>query len=289
MLGQQPGKGNPVNVLKIDRQIAILHALVEGNSIRSVERMTGIHRDTIMRLMIRVGAYCQSFHNWRVRNVKAQRVQADEIWCYVGKKQRNVREDDVDMGDFFTFVAIEAQSKLALSYLVERRTASATHRFMGDLYNRLAGRVQLTTDAFGPYHEAVDAAFHADVDYAKVQKIIQDTPEAGRYSPGRCTGVKLRIAWGDPDEDHISTSFIERQNLTMRMSMRRFTRLTNGFSKRVENLRAAVAVHFAYYNFIRPHSTLKTTPAVAAGLVNSEWSWGELLEALEPPRFQEAG
>jgi IS1 family transposase len=271
-----------VNILKLDRQIAILQALVEGNSIRSIERMIGVHRDTIMRLGVRVGNQLQNFHNWRVRNVKARRIQADEIWAFVGKKQRNIKEDDVDKGDFYTYVAMESEHKLVISYLVERRDRGATHAFMGDLSGRLANRVQLSTDAFWGYREAVDVAFGADVDYAIVQKLFQDTNgESGRYSPGRVTGIQLRRQWGDPDIRHVSTSFIERQNLTMRMHMRRFTRLTNGFSKRVENLRAAVALHMAHYNFIRVHSTLRTTPAVASGLCRSEWTWEELLGASE--------
>lgn len=278
-----------MNVLKMDRQIAILQALVEGNSIRSIERMTGVHRDTIMRLGVRIGNQLQQFHHWRVRGVKARRIQADEIWAFVGKKQRNIQEDDVDKGDFYTFVGMDAETKIVLSYLVSRRDASASHEFMGDLRSRLANHVQLSTDAFWGYREAVDAAFGADVDYAVVQKLFQDTPgDSGRYSPGRVTGVQLRRQWGDPDINHISTSYIERQNLTMRMHMRRFTRLTNGFSKRVENLRSAVALHMAHYNFIRVHSTLRTTPAVAAGLVRSEWSWEELLEASEPFVLQAA-
>jgi IS1 family transposase len=279
-----------VNVLKIDRQIAVLQALVEGNSIRSIERMFDVHRDTVMRLGVRIGQQCQQFHSWRVRDVRSRRIQADEIWAYVGKKQRNVQEDDVDKGDFYTYVGMDAETKLAISYLVDRRTASSTHEFMGDLRNRLNNHVQLTTDSFWAYREAVDVAFGADVSYGMIQKIFQDTPgDSGRYSSGRVIGAQLRPQWGEPDIGHISTSYVERQNLTMRMHMRRFTRLTNGFSKRLENLRAAVALHFAHYNFIRVHSTLRTTPAVATGLVRTEWSWEELLEAMEPLRLQEAG
>lgn len=270
-----------MNRLNLDRRTQVVAALVEGNSIRSTERMTGIHRDTIMRLLVEVGTGCAALMDEKMRELPCRRVQVDEIWSYVGKKQRHLKpEDDRSrVGDQWTFVAIDAETKLVPSYLVGKRTAFDANIFMRDLSMRLANRVQLSSDAMDAYADAVERAFGADVDYGQAVKFYEAEPVgAGRYSPPRVVNVELSTIAGNPDAKHISTSYIERQNLTMRMSMRRFTRLTNGFSKKLENMKAAVSLHFAHYNFVRTHKSLRMTPAMAAGVEKGLWSLGELVE-----------
>ena len=274
-------KGIIMNRLNLDRRTQVVAALVEGNSIRSTERMTGIHRDTIMRLLVEVGTGCAALMDEKMRELPCRRVQVDEIWSYVGKKQRHLKpEDDRSrVGDQWTFVAIDAETKLVPSYLVGKRTAFDANIFMRDLSMRLANRVQLSSDAMDAYADAVERAFGADVDYGQAVKFYEAEPVgAGRYSPPRVVNVELSTIAGNPDAKHISTSYIERQNLTMRMSMRRFTRLTNGFSKKLENMKAAVSLHFAHYNFVRTHKSLRMTPAMAAGVEKGLWSLGELVE-----------
>lgn len=270
-----------MNRLPLARQTQIIAGLVEGNSIRSMERMTDTHRDTIMRLALRVGEGCAKIMDAEMRDLSCARIQADEIWAYVAKKQRQVTpfENMNRVGDMWTFVALDADTKLVPSYLVGKRTRVNTIAFIGDLAGRLNNRVQLSTDQMHSYVDAVEAAWGADVDYAQIVKAYEAEPSgAGRYSPPRVVAVTKTHIVGSPDPDHVSTSLVERQNLTMRMSMRRFTRLTNGFSKKVENLRAAVSLHFAHYNFVRSHRAIRMTPAMAAGVASRFWSVEELVE-----------
>jgi IS1 family transposase len=270
-----------MNKLSISRQTQAVSALVEGCSIHSVERMTGIHRDTIMRLMTRVGEGCEKLMDEKMRDLACKHIQLDEIWCYVGQKQRHVKETDdlAHVGDFYTWVAIDSDTKLVPSYKVGKRDAETGQAFIDDLAGRLANRVQITSDGLGLYVTAVEASFGIDVDFAQVVKSYEAEPiGSGRYSPPRVVSVAKSYVIGRPDMDMASTSFVERQNLTMRMGMRRFTRLTNAFSKKVENLRAAVALHFAHYNFVRVHKTLKVTPAMEAGVVDKLWTINDLVE-----------
>lgn len=270
-----------MNRLNLDRRTQVVAALVEGNSIRSTERMTGIHRDTIMRLLVEVGTGCAELMDEKMRELPCRRVQVDEIWAYVGKKQRQVKATDntARVGDQWTFVAIDTETKLVPSYLVGKRDAVCANLFMRDLSARLSNRVQLSTDGLAAYTDAVERAFGADVDYGQEVKAYEADPiSPGRYSPPRVVSLERTAIAGNPDAAHISTSIIERQNLTMRMSMRRFTRLTNGFSKKIENMKAAVSLHFAHYNFVRMHKTLKCTPVMAAGVEKSLWRLEELVE-----------
>jgi len=270
-----------MNKLSVDRQTAIVGALVEGNSLRSIERMTGVHRDTIMRLMVRVGQTCQEIMDSKMRNLPCKHLQLDEIWCYVGKKQRHVKEtDDLSkVGDFYTWVALDSATKLVPSYMVGKRDGETGQAFVDDVADRLANRVQISSDGLNIYVEAIEQSFGADVDYAQIVKFYEAEPIGpGRYSPPKVVKVEKSYITGKPDLGITSTSYVERQNLTMRMNMRRFTRLTNAFSKKVENLKAAVALHFAHYNFVRVHKTLKCTPAMEAGVVNELWTVGNLVE-----------
>ena len=269
-----------VNRLSIERRSQIIGALVEGHSIRSVERMTGTHRDTIMRLGFEVGKGCHRLAHEKMRNLTCERIQCDEIWAYVRKKQPQLKPgESIRAGDFWTFVAIDAETKLVPTYFVGKRTAENAYRFMQDLSERLTNRVQLSTDGLQSYIHAVEDTFGADVDYGQVVKFYDATPIGpGRYSPPKVTGQEKTVIAGSPDQRHISTSLVERQNLTMRMQMRRFTRLTNGFSKKLDNLKAAVALHFCHYNFVRLHKSLRVTPAMAAGVSDRLWSLQELVE-----------
>ncbi|MGO8914710.1 MAG: IS1 family transposase [Stellaceae bacterium] len=234
-----------------------------------------------MRLLIEVGAGCAAIMDEKMRELPCRRVQVDEIWSFVGKKQRWVtpQDDRTRVGDQWTFVALDPDTKLVPSYRVGKRSRSNAVAFMNDLSLRLANRVQLSSDALNTYVDAVERAFGADVDYGQAVKFYEAEPIGpGRYSPPRVVDQQKTVITGEPDQDHISTSLVERQNLTMRMSMRRFTRLTNAFSKKIENLQAAVSLHFAHYNFVRVHKTLRVTPAMAAGVDNRLWSLEELVE-----------
>jgi IS1 family transposase len=269
-----------MNRTPLARRTQVISALVEGNSIRSAERMTDTHRDTIMRLLVQVGAGCEKLMDERMRGLGCRRVQVDEIWTFVGKKQRWVTaEDDRSrVGDQWTFVALDADTKLVPAYRVGKRDLPTATAFLGDLSERLANRVQLSSDALDAYVDAAEQAFGADVDYGQIVKVYEAEPVGpGRYSPPKVVDAYRSVIQGGPDQAHISTSYVERQNLTMRMSMRRFTRLTNAFSKKVENLRAAVALHFAHYNFVRIHGKLRVTPAMAAGVTDRPWSLEELV------------
>lgn len=247
--------------------------------------MTGVHRDTIMRLLVRVGAGCASAMDDRMRDLPCQQIQVDEIWTYVGKKQRHLKPDDDprECGDFWTFVALDPESKIVPAFRVGKRNLAAATAFMDDVASRLANRVQLSSYALAAYIEATEHAFGPCVDYGQIVKSYEAEPiGAGRYSPPRVVSTLRQRIVGQPDPNKICTSHIERQNLTMRMNMRRFTRLTNGFSKKVENLRAAVALYFAHYNFRRAHQTLRVTPAMEAGITSRLWDVGELLEFQVP-------
>ena len=270
-----------MNTLKSHRQEAIISALVEGSSIRSVERMTGVHRDTITRLLLRVGETCEEIMDETMQGLDCRRVELDEVWSYVGKKQRHVRagEDPAEVGDVWTWVALDADTKLVPAYAVGKRDLGMAISFVSDLASRLTNRVQISSDALRAYVEAIEIAFGADVDYAQVVKTYEaEQIGPGRYSPPKVASVDKFPVVGRPDMRKASTSFVERQNLTMRMSLRRFTRLTNAFSKKMENHRKAIALHFAWYNFCRRHRTLRTTPGVAAGVTYREWTIRDLLE-----------
>jgi IS1 family transposase len=277
-----------MNRLSTEKRVQVLRALVEGNSIRATVRMTGVAKNTIAKLLVDMGEVCAKYHAEHVTEVPSRRVQCDEIWSFCYAKAKNVpaeKKGEFGYGDVWTWTAIDADSKLCVSWLVGSRDIETAREFMEDVARRLQSRVQLTTDGHKPYLFAVDTAFGGQIDYAMLQKLYgrQGDPEnpETRYSPGQCTGTKLEVIHGKPDPRHISTSYVERQNLTMRMSMRRFTRLTNAFSKKVLNLSAAVALHFMYYNFCRVHQSLKTTPAVASGIADHEWDIEEIVALLD--------
>lgn len=259
-----------------------LKCLLEGCSIRSTERLTGLNRNTIMRLLLVAGERSAVLMNQRMRSLRTRYLQVDEIWCYVQKKRAKVRKgDSPEIGDQWIYVAIDAESKLVPAFLVGKRIRPHTTQFLWDLQGRLAAPTQLTTDGLNHYTVAVPECFGPENSFSQLTKVFGDygqfdTPEA-RYSPPRISGVISKIRFGDPDPEQISTSFVERQNLTMRMAMRRFTRLTNAFSKKLSHLKAAVALHFAYYNFCRVHSSLRVTPAMEAGLTDHVWDIEELL------------
>ena len=266
-----------------EKQTAVITALAEGNSIRSIERMTGIHRDTVMRLGVRMGEGCAAVMDSKMRNLHCNLIQMDEIWGFVGKKQKNTTkaEQAEGFGDAYTFVAIDVQSRMVPAYLVGKRDAQATQAFIDDLASRLNGRPQISSDAFRPYRAAVEAGFGGNVDYGQVVKVYSkpETHTLGRYSPPKLVSIRRVAKIGEPQKDLISTSYAERQNLTMRMHMRRLTRLTNGFSKKIENFRAAVGLHFGYYNFVRVHKSLGCTPAMKGGVTDHVWTVPELMEA----------
>lgn len=276
-----------MNKLTTAKRTAVVAALVEGNSIRSTARMTNVSKPTILKLLADLGEACAEYHDTHVRNVVARRVQCDEIWSYVGAKQKNVTEETAAQawGDCWTWTAICSESKLILSYLVGDRGPYNCYEFMKDVAARLATRVQLTTDGLTWYIDAVDHAFGIDIDFGMIQKHYgrgqADASAAIRYSPAKFTAATREVITGSPDERHISTSYVERQNLSMRMGMRRFTRLTNGFSKKLENHVAANALYFLHYNFARIHRTLRVTPAMAAGLANHVWSIEEIVGLLD--------
>ena len=274
-----------MNKLSPERRAQVIKALVEGNSIRATCRMTDTAKGTVLRLLTEVGAVCAEYQDKHLRNLSCRRVQCDEIWSFCYAKEKNVPDDkkgEFGLGDVYTWTALCADTKLVVSWLLGRRDAEYAHEFMDDLQGRFANRVQLTTDGHRAYLLAVEEAFGATVDYAMLVKLYGPGPrDPGRYSPAQCIGTEATVIQGQPDPKHISTSYVERQNLTMRMSMRRFTRLTNGFSKKIENLAYAVALHFMHYNFCRVHKTLGTTPAVAAGIADHEWTVAEIVNLLE--------
>jgi IS1 family transposase len=268
-----------MNRLPLVRRVAILGMLVEGNSLRATSRLADVSINTVTKLLVDLGAACAEYHHKHVINVRVRRLQCDEIWCFVGAKTKNVSPEKraEGWGDIRTWVALDADSKLCVSYLVGGRDGWWAKEFMNNCARRIQGRVQITTDGHRVYLDAVERAFGADVDYAQLQKIYGAAEEnEARYSPAVCIGCDMKVVSGRPDPKHVSTSFVERQNLTMRTGMRRFTRLTNRFTKKAENHAAMVAIHFMYYNFARIHNTLRVTPAVAAGLAEHVWSLDEI-------------
>jgi IS1 family transposase len=274
-----------MNTLSTEKKIQVVAALVEGCSIRSVARLTGVAKSTILRLLAEVGTVCAQFQNITLRNLPCKRVQVDEIWSFCYAKQKNVTEEIAEKqvaGDVWTWVAIDADTKLVTSWLVGQRDAGCATEFIQDLANRLANRVQLTSDGHKVYLNAVIDAFADEIDYAQLVKVFGADPAGQRsYSPAKIMGCQQVIRLGDPDPKHISTSFVERQNLTMRMNMRRFTRLTNGFSKKIENHMHQVALNYMHYNFVRIHQTLKTTPAIAAGVSSKPWTIADIVALIE--------
>ncbi len=272
------------NVLRLAKRVQILSMLVEGSSTRSISRVADVSINTVAKLLAEAGEACIAHHDKSVRGVKSKRVQCDEIWSFVYAKKRNVETAKAapeGAGDAWTWTAIDADSKLIVSYLVGKRDAECANVFMHDVADRLVSRVQLTTDAHKAYLDAIETAFGGDIDYAKLVKLYGDAPGAGRYSPGICTGARKERVMGSPDKAHVSTSYVERRNLTMRMSMRRFTRLTNAFSKKHESHEHAIALYFTFYNFVRMHKTLKCSPAMAAGLSTILWSMEDIVALID--------
>jgi IS1 family transposase len=277
----------PMNKLPLEKRTQILAMLCEGSSMRSISRVADVSINTVAKLLVDAGKACAAFHDDKVRGVKARRVQVDEIWSFTGAKQKNVpnMKKPVDgAGDTWTWTAIEAETKLLITWLVGGRDSDYAIAFMDDLRDRLANRVQLTSDGHRAYLEAVEGAFGGDVDYAMLVKLFGAAPEAfkGRYSPAECIGARKERIEGNPDPKHVSTSYAERQNLTMRMQMRRFTRLTNAFSKKFENHMHMVALYTVWYNFVKQHKSLKgLTPAMAAGVSETLWSVADIAEMVE--------
>jgi IS1 family transposase len=277
-----------MNKLPLETRVRILSMLCEGASMRSVSRLADVSINTVTKLLIQAGEACEAFHDAKVRNVKARRVQCDEIWSFVGSKARNTPQEKKlagTAGDVWTWTALDSDSKLIVSWLVGNRDADCAGDFMQDVASRLANRVQLTTDGHGAYLGAVDDAFGLDVDYAQLVKIYGESvgnksPEH-KYSPGVCLGAKKHKVVGNPIREHVSTSHVERANLTMRMHMRRFTRLTNGFSKKVENHAHMVALYTVWYNFVRMHKTLRMSPAMAAGVETRLWDMADIVKLID--------
>lgn len=269
--------------LDMDQRIRTISALVEGNSIRSVERMTGIHRDTIMRLMVRVGGGCAALMDRTMQNLNCQRLQLDELWGFVGMKQKRASQlsERGEFGDAYVFVALDADTKLVPCFYVGRRTWSDTQVFIDDLRSRIVNRPQITTDAFAAYYGAIKRAFENQVDYVQITKVFASELNVGRgrYSPPEMVRTAKEELIGAPDREHASTSYVERQNLSVRMECKRFARLTLAFSKKLANMKASVALHYAHYNFVRVHRTLRCTPAMAAGVSDRLWSVEELIDA----------
>jgi IS1 family transposase len=276
-----------MNQMNTKQRAQVVAALVEGNSIRATSRMTGVARNTVAKLLVDLGTSCAEYHHRHVRNLRVNFLECDEIWSFVGAKKKNATPEKKaeGWGDTWTWVALDAETKLCVSYLVGGRDYGWARDFMDDCASRISNRVQITTDSHKSYLRAVEGAF-GEIDYAQLHKIYGHPSEEDqrRYSPAHCIGSDLKVVSGNPDPEHVSTSYVERQNLTMRMSMRRFTRLTNGFSKKIENHCHAVAIHFMYYNYCRIHSSLRVTPAMQAGLANTVWSIAGLCELIEPKK-----
>jgi IS1 family transposase len=260
---------------------------VEGNSIRATVRMTGVAKNTIAKLLVDLGTACSNYMNRTLVNLPCKRIQVDEIWSFVYAKQKNVRPKHLEnggyAGDVWTWIAIDADTKLIPCFMIGQRDPETARDFMEDLASRLANRVQLTTDGLKAYLTAVDRAFGEDIDYAMLVKVYgaTSTEDQRRYSPATCIGCERKAVSGNPDRKHISTSYVERQNLTVRMQNRRFTRLTNAFSKKIENHLASLAIHYMHYNFVRIHQTLRVTPAMAAGVTDRLWGIEDLLGLLD--------
>ncbi len=274
-----------MNRLDSETRAQVIRCLVDGNSIRATVRITGVAKNTVTKLLVQAGAVCSEYQDRVFRNLGCRRIQCDEIWSFVGAKDKNVPEEKRDqfgIGSVWTWTAIDADSKLVPCWMVGPRDGGMATEFIQDLAGRLAHRVQLTTDGHKPYLDAVEDSFGCDIDYAMLVKLYgADASEEKRYSPAQCIGTRVVPIMGEPDPKHISTSYVERQNLTMRMSMRRFTRLTNAFSKKIENHMAALALYFMYYNFVRIHQTLRVSPAMAAGVTGKLWSVYDIVALIE--------
>jgi len=269
------------NILNTDKRIAIVAALAEGSSIRSIERMTGVHRDTVMRLGVKVGKACTLLMDRTMRDLPCERLEMDEIWGFVGKKEKHVKpEDGNDMGSVWTFCAIDAETKLVPAFRVGDRDAATANAFLADVAGRMANRVQISTDGLAAYKEAIEKSFGGDADYGQIIKTYGHESADGqrRYSQPEFVSAEKKVVQGSPDVDLISTSYVERLNATTRLHMRRLTRLTLAFSKKRENFEAAVGLHFAYYNFVKRHNTLRCTPCMAAGVTSEFWTVGDLVE-----------
>src|SRR5271157_1956424 len=268
-----------MNRLNTAKRAQVIAALIEGNSINATCRMLGVGKHTVLRLLEDAGCACAAFHHENVRNLRVTRAQCDEVWSFIYAKQKNVTEEQMaeGAGDCWTWTCIDADTKLIISYMLGDRGASTARDFMEDAAGRIINRIQLTTDGHRVYAEAVEQAFGSEIDYAMLVKIYGASNEGeSRYSPATCIGCRTGVLSGDPDPKYISTSYVERQNLSMRMGMRRLTRLTNGFSKKFENHAHQVALYFFHYNFCRVHSSLRVTPAMEAGLTDHVWTLGEL-------------
>lgn len=278
-----------MNKLSLERKTQVIRVLCEGNSIRSTARITGTAINTVVKLLREVGSACLDYQDKAMRNLCCKKLQCDEIWSFVYAKDKNVPQEhngEFGYGDVWTFTAIDADTKLVPAWLVGLRNVNCAYEFANDLKGRLANRVQLTTDGHGMYLEAIEHAFGGDIDYGMIVKLYGQEPESGRrYSPAKCISAHKRAVQGKPDYEAVSTSYVERQNLTMRMNMRRFTRLTNAFSKKLENHEYALALYFMHYNFGRSHKTLSNpyprSPAMAAGLTNHIWTVEEIVELCE--------
>jgi IS1 family transposase/lambda repressor-like predicted transcriptional regulator len=274
-----------MNKLSLQKRAQIIGLLVEGTSMRATSRLADCSINTVTKLLVDIGTACQFYQAQAIKNVNSKRVQCDEIWSFCYSKEKNVAPADKGIlghGDVYTWTAIDADTKLAISWLVGRRDHECAEIFIGDLASRLADRIQLTTDGHGPYLGAVEKVFGGAVDYAMLVKVYgEESQGQKRYSPASFVKADKRLINGNPDMKEVSTSYVERQNLTMRMGMRRFTRLTNGFSKKIENLEHAVALHFMHYNFCRIHKTLKTTPALEAGITTKLWSIEDIAKLLD--------
>lgn len=275
-----------MNKLPDAKRIQILHMLVEGSSMRAISRIVGCSINTVTKLLVEAGEACFAYHDANVRGLHSKRIQCDEIWSFCYSKQKNVASAKAapeEAGDVWTWTSLDADSKLICNWVVGGRDADYALALMDDLRARLETRVQLTTDGHRAYLDAVEGAFGADIDYAQLVKLYGAAPESfkGRYSPAECIGAKPRRVEGNPDLAHVSTSYVERQNLNMRMGMRRFTRLTNAFSKKLDNHCHALALYFTYYNFVRIHKTLKVSPAMAAGVTDRLWEMGDLLAVVD--------
>ena len=283
-----------MNRMPIAKRAQILGFLVEGMSLRAASRLADCSINTVTKLLVDVGAACSEYQDATLRNLPCKRIQCDEIWSFVGSKQKNVPADragEFGVGDVWTWTAIDADTKLVASWMVGDRDGEAAKAFIGDLAGRLANRVQLTTDGHKVYLQAVESAFGGGIDYAMLVKQYGEGPQSPerKYSPVEFVSAEKKRITGNPDKAHVSTSYVERQNLTMRMSMRRFTRLTNGFSKKVENHAHAVALHFMYYNFGRIHKTLRVTPAMQAGVSDHVWSLEEIAALASEPEAKARG
>jgi IS1 family transposase len=277
-----------MNKLSHEKRCAVIRCLVEGNSVRATVRITGVSKNAVQRLTREIGEACLKFQDKMLRDLKCRRIECDEIWCFSYAKDKNVPDEMRGMpgvGSIWTWTAICAESKLIVSWRLGARDAANAHAFCSDLAERLANRVQITTDGNRLYLNAMDDAFQGNVDYAQLIKVYGNADDERQYSPGKCLGADKKQIDGNPDFDYVSTSYAERQNLNIRMQNRRYTRLTNAFSKKADMLAYSIAITFCYHNFVRVHQTLKTTPAVAAGIVARKWKIEDLVELADVPQF----